>query len=190
MKTKIAIAISAIILTTTNITAKETIAISTSKNTTQSISKQEVIEAQKAWADAIVAIGNAYTNKGDYKALAAKTVDEMYAYDEGAVLFKPTKASVKPFRTTEKEALSYFVTGSNAEDHGFALQPWTKVRFVNSNIVTDRDSAMAMGEYFFTDGKTNKEVKVEYTFGYIKDKNGKLLINLHHSSIPYAPATH
>jgi hypothetical protein len=38
--------------------------------------------------------------------------------------------------------------------------------------------------YFFTP-KEGKEVKVEYTFGYIKGKDGKLKINLHHSSLPY-----
>lgn len=43
-----------------------------------------------------------------------------------------------------------------------------------------------MGNYYFTDANTNKEIKVEYTFGYIKDKDGNLKINLHHSSLPYA----
>ncbi|MBW2183666.1 MAG: hypothetical protein JRF49_07355, partial [Deltaproteobacteria bacterium] len=47
------------------------------------------------------------------------------------------------------------------------------------------DYAVAMGNYFFTqvDGT---EVKVEYTFGYIKGSDGKLKINLHHSSIPFS----
>ena len=30
------------------------------------------------------------------------------------------------------------------------------------------------------------ETKVEYTFGYIRDINGNLRINLHHSSIPHS----
>ena len=44
-----------------------------------------------------------------------------------------------------------------------------------------------MGNYYFTsvDDKKN-ETKVEYTFGYIKDKRGNLRINLHHSSIPHS----
>ena len=42
-----------------------------------------------------------------------------------------------------------------------------------------------MGNYYFTD-KNGKTVKVEYSFGYIKDNNGDLKINLHHSSFPYA----
>ncbi len=63
-----------------------------------------------------------------------------------------------------------------------------KVRFENSGTIIDSDSAISMGNYYFTDTNTGKETKVEYTFGYKKDKDGKLRINLHHSSLPYAPA--
>ena len=35
----------------------------------------------------------------------------------------------------------------------------------------------------FTEGQ---ETKVEYTFGYVMDKDGNLRINLHHSSIPFS----
>jgi hypothetical protein len=41
-----------------------------------------------------------------------------------------------------------------------------------------------MGNYFFT-GQDNKETKVEYSFGYFLDAQGKVRINLHHSSMPY-----
>lgn len=157
------------------------------ENDKKRISKEEVMHAQKLWGDGIVAIGKAYTNKGDYKAIAADLVDTLYGYDEGVVLFKPTKASNKQMRLTEEDALSYFVTGSVHEDHGFALQVWNKVRFENVQIVTDCDSAIAMGNYYFTDANTNEEVKVEFTFGYRKNEDGKLLINLHHSSFPYCP---
>lgn len=149
------------------------------------ISREEVIRAQKTWGDAIVSIGKEYTEKRDYKALGARTVDTLYGYDEGTVLFKPTKASQKQFRLTEEQAVSYFVTGIVPEDNGFAIQPWSKVRFENSEMIFDRDSALAMGNYYFTDSKTGKETKVEFTFGYYKDDSGKLLINLHHSSFPY-----
>nr|VFJ52459.1 MAG: hypothetical protein BECKFW1821B_GA0114236_101224 [Candidatus Kentron sp. FW]VFJ53355.1 MAG: hypothetical protein BECKFW1821A_GA0114235_10424 [Candidatus Kentron sp. FW] len=152
-----------------------------------SITKAEVLEAQKVWGDGIVAIGNAYTKKGDYKALATAHVDTLYAYDEGTVLFKPTKAAAQQFRLTEPDAISYFVTGVVPEDHGFALQPWSAVRFDNAGIIIDGDSAVAMGNYFFTDAKTGKEAKVEYTFGYVRAPDGKLLINVHHSAFPYQP---
>ncbi len=151
------------------------------------IVEREVMEAQKIWGEAIVAIGEAYTQKEDYKALAEKVVDTLYGYDEGVVLFKPTKASEKQFRLTKEEAVSYFVTGIVPEDRGFAIQPWSKVRFENADIIINGDSAVAMGNYYFTDANTGKEAKVEFTFGYFKDENGKLRINVHHSSFPYRP---
>ncbi len=152
------------------------------------ITEAEVLQAQKEWGDGIVAIGNAYSKKEDYKALAAAHVDNLYGYDEGTVLFKPTKAAAQQFRLTEDEAVSYFVTGSVAEDHGFALQPWSAVRFENTGIIIDADSAVAMGNYFFTDAKTGKEAKAEFTFGYVRGEDGKLLINVHHSAFPYQPS--
>lgn len=154
----------------------------------QTITEAEILKAQKIWGDGIVEIGKAYSNKGDYEALAAQHVDELYGYDEGTVLFKPTKAAAEQFRLTEPRAVSYFVGGVVEEDHGFALQPWTKVRFENAGIIINSDSATAMGNYFFTDAGTNKEVKVEYTFGYVRGDNGELLIDVHHSAFPYRPA--
>lgn len=151
----------------------------------KAVTETEVVTAQKQWGECIVKIGKAGAK--DAKTAALNCIDTLYAYDNGGVLFKPTKAAKKQFRMDKQEALSYFVMGNVAEDHGFALQPWSNVRFENAKTLTDSDSAIAMGNYYFTDAKTNKEVKVEYTFGYIKDKNGKLKINLHHSSLPYAP---
>lgn len=151
------------------------------------ITEAEVSEAQQVWGDGIVAIGQAFLNGGDYEALAAEHVDTLYGYDEGSVLFKPTKADDEQFRLTEEEALSYFVGGIVAEDTGFALQPWTAVRFENADIISDTDSAVVMGNYFFTDAGTGEDVKVEFTFGYIRGDDGHLLINVHHSSLPYSP---
>lgn len=151
------------------------------------ITEKDVTSAQNTWGNAIVAIGKAYKNGQDYKALAADTVDKLYAYDEGTVLFKPTKASEGQFRLKEEQAVSYFVKGIVSEDKGFALQPWAKVRFENAGISLDCSDAVTMGNYYFTDDKTGKETKVEYTFGYRKTKDGKLLIDLHHSSLPFNP---
>ncbi len=153
----------------------------------EKITKEEILAAQQTWANSVVAIGEAYSKKEDYKAVAAKTVDELYAYDEGTVLFKPTKASEHPFRLTEEDAISYFVGGKYTEDHGFALNPWSKVRFGDQHFVIDSDSALAMGNYYFTNPKTGHETRVEFTFGYQRGTEGKLLINLHHSSLPYHP---
>jgi len=152
------------------------------------ITEAEVQAAQKVWGEGIVAIGNAYSSKKDYKTLATSHVNSLYAYDEGTVLFKPTKAAEQQFRLNKQDAISYFVTGVVKEDHGFALQPWSNVRFENADIIIDGDSAVAMGNYFFTDANTGKEAKVEYTFGYVRGDDDKLLINVHHSAFPYQPA--
>ena len=151
------------------------------------ITEQEIAQAQKTWGDGVVAIGKAHTDGKDYKKAAGKHVDELYAYDLGPVLFCPTKAAEHQFRLTEDGAVSYFVGGNPdfPEDKGFALQPWTNVRFENAGTFLHGDYAVAMGNYFFTP-KDGEEVKVEYTFGYIKDKDGKLKVNLHHSALPYA----
>ncbi len=154
------------------------------------LTEQDVIKAQEAWAKGIVEIGKVYQDGGDYKAAASKLIDQLYGYGHGKVLFKPTKAAHDQFRETKAEALSYFVGGENPEDHGFALQPWSKVRFENNLIAIDSDSAEAMGNYFFTDAKTGNEVKVEYTFGYKRIKDGRVVIFLHHSSLPYQPPAH
>lgn len=174
------------ILLTSSIAFADTsmVAASASQNLSK-ITEKEVAGAQKEWSECIVAIGKAGAKNA--KATAQNCIDKLYAYDDGGVLFKPTKAAKKQFRMDKASALSYFVMGNEAEDHGFALQPWSNVRFENIKTITDSDSAIAMGNYYFTDAKTNKEVKVEYTFGYLKDKKGNLKINLHHSSLPYAP---
>jgi len=151
------------------------------------ITREQVINAQNTWGDAIVAIGKASENGGDFEGLAEETVDDLYAYDEGNVLFKPTLAAEQQFRLTEEDALSYFVGGDISEDKGFALQPWSKVRFENAALSLNCETALAMGNYYFTDAKTGEETKAEYSFGYIKDKDGKLLIILQHSSLPYNP---
>ena len=100
-------------------------------------------------------------------------------------MFKPTFAIEKQFRPTFEGALSYFVAGNGAcpEDKGFAIKGWKKVRFENENVIINGVTAMAMGNYFFTNS-IEEEVKVEYSFGYIVDSEGKLRINLHHSSMP------
>ena len=164
--------------------------INTSAN--QAISQTEIEQAQQAWGEAIVAIGKAYQDKADYKQVASEAIAKLYGYSEGKVLFKPTKAAEVEFRDSQDEALSYFVGGIDKEDHGFALQPWSEVRFQNDQVTINTDTAEAMGLYFFTDANTHLETKVEYSFGYKRAKDGHLVIFLHHSSLPYTPpkATH
>ncbi len=146
---------------------------------------RDVEKAQEAWGDGIVAIAAAHSTGGDFVGIATNHVNTLYAYQMGPVLFKPTLAAVDQFRPTFETALSYFVASNGAcpEDKGFAIKGWTNVRFDNSDVIIDGNTALAMGNYFFTD-PDGSEVKVEYTFGYIQDDDGDLRIQLHHSSMP------
>jgi len=105
------------------------------------------------------------------------------------VLFKPTLASEDHFRETFDAALSYFVGDNDTypEDKGFAIAPYTNVRWENSGIYSKKcEMALAMGNYYFTT-TTGDEIKVEYTFAYVKDSQGKLRIIAHKSALPYSP---
>ena len=149
------------------------------------IDVSDVESAQQAWGAGIVAIASAHSTGGDYVGIASNHVNNLYAYQIGPVLFKPTLAAIDQFRPTFDTALSYFVASNNAcpEDKGFAIKGWKDVRFENADVIVDGNTALAMGNYFFTSPEGD-EVKVEYTFGYIQDDDGNLRIQLHHSSMP------
>ncbi|MFL4470653.1 phosphoribosyl-AMP cyclohydrolase [Tateyamaria armeniaca] len=146
----------------------------------------EVSEFKRAWGEGIVNIGEIHTSGGDYRQAAEDHILHFYAYGERPVLFKPTLASEDQFRGTFDEALSYFVGGDLAEDGGFAIAPYTNVRWESEGTVISGDTAMSMGNYYFmqTDGN---EVKVEYTFGIEKLDSGEIKFVLHHSSLPFTP---
>ena len=151
------------------------------------ISLKDVESIQKKWGDNLVELGKL---KGDFDASkkeSKRMIDSLYGFDNGEVLFKPTKAKDQQFRLTFEGAQSYFIGEDQnfSEDKGFALQPWTNVRFENASVILNEKSAIAMGNYFFTEANGN-EVKVEYTFGYFLNNEGELKINLHHSSLPYS----
>ncbi len=152
------------------------------------VSKEQVIEAQNEWGAGVVKIGSLKDNRAECETFASEFIDKLYSFGEGAVLFKPTKCAVEQFRPTKAEATSYFIAGEDRvckEDKGFAINPWTNVRFENAGMILEENRAIAMGNYFFTDLDGN-EAKVEYTFGY-KLVDGVLKIDLHHSSFPYNP---
>lgn len=155
------------------------------------ISKNELIKFQKEWGDNVVNIGKLFLEKQDYKKATNNFVELFYGYREGAVLFKPTRAQHRQFRLDINGAISYFIGGNNEynEDSGFALQPWTNVRFENTGFIFEDTKAFAMGNYFFTD-IDGSEKQVEYSIGVFRTKNGRLKINLHHSSLPYLHPKH
>lgn len=150
------------------------------------IRKEQVLEAQSKWGKGVVKIGSLKESRVECEAFTSEFLDERYAFDNGLVLFKPTKCAIEQFRPTKAKAASYFIAGddrASEEDQGFAIAPWTKVRFENSDIVLEENRAVAMGNYYLT-GVDGNEVKVEYTFGY-KLINNTLKIDVHHSSFPY-----
>lgn len=154
------------------------------------IVENEVSQAQQAWGEGIVKIGEVYKSGGDYKAAATEHINNFYNYQEGTVLFKPTLVSQKQFRLDFDGALSYFIAGDSSypEDHGFAIKPWSSVRWENVETKIVGGVALTMGNYYFTPVAGGDEVKVEYSFAYVKDREGKLKIILHDSHIPYSPA--
>ncbi len=151
------------------------------------ITKSQIHEAQKKWGDGIVKIGTLKDNESECLEFTKSFLNSLYDFKNNDVLFKPTKASEEQFRPNFQMALSYFLGGSNSfcsEDEGFAMKPWADVKFENSGFIIENERAIAMGNYFFTDS-SGAVVKVEYTFGY-KLRNGHLLIDLHHSSLPFS----
>jgi hypothetical protein len=153
------------------------------------VTQEQVAKAHEEWANGVVKIGSLKENRTECEAYTSAFLDKLYAFELGKVLFKPTKCAVEQFRPTKSKATSYFIAGEDREceeDHGFAITPWTKVRFENNALILEENRAIAMGNYFFTDTSGN-EAKVEYTFGY-KLVNGDLKIDLHHSSFPFNPA--
>jgi len=151
------------------------------------ITEDLINDAQNKWGKGIIKIGNLMDNQSECIKYTTSFLNEMYDFENKDILFKPTKASVEQFRPTFKMALSYFLGGNNSfcsEDDGFAMIPWVNVEFKNSGLIIEKNRAIVMGNYFFTDSNNNT-VKVEYTFGY-RLINGCLKIDIHHSSLPYS----
>tara|TARA_Y200000002_G_scaffold52012_1_gene37715 strand:+ start:596 stop:1057 length:462 start_codon:yes stop_codon:yes gene_type:complete len=150
------------------------------------VTKEQVLDVQQKWGSGVVKIGSLKDRRAECEAFASEFLDDRYAFEGENVLFKPTKCESEQFRPTKLEALSYFIAGDDRacnEDKGFAIQPWTNVRFENTGIILEENRAISMGNYFFTDLDGN-EAKVEYTFGY-KLIDGELKIDVHHSSFPF-----
>ena len=159
------------------------------RNKTKPITEAEVLAAQSAWGKALVQISTDYETGGINKAkeTASNVLDQAYAYNMGAVLFKPTLTTdPQTFRTTKEGALAYFV-GANPKypsDSGFALKGWRDYKVENAAIHLNGNTALSMGKVHLTD-KTGKVTTVDKSWGYVRDAQGQLRIHLHHSSLPY-----
>ena len=153
------------------------------------ITETELAEARAAWGNGLVAISTAYDDFGikAARAVADDLLDELYGFEFGTILFKPTlSGGVQTFRTDKKGSLSYFI-GHNPDypqDTGFALKSWRKVTSETSSLLTEGDVAMWMGWVLFTN-KEGDTIKVDKSFGYRRSDDGSLKLVLHHSSLPY-----
>lgn len=153
------------------------------------ITEAEVLAAQGAWCNALVAISTTYREQGRKAAhtLAGQVLDQAYGYNLGPVLFKPTVTQAPhTFRTTRAGALAYFVGGDPAfpQDNGFALQGWTACSVRNVAIHINGDTASTMGNVSIT-GPGGAVTTVDKTWKFKKTDDGKLRIVLHHSSLPF-----
>lgn len=121
------------------------------------ISENDIAAAQKMWGDAVVKIGASGADAPEVAEAAAKAA---YAFELGPIQFKPTLAADQPFRPDLEGTLSYFVSGNPdyPEDGGFAIKPWTNVRFHNHNVKIFGNKAIAMGHYYFTAKATGEEI--------------------------------
>ena len=146
-----------------------------------------VLIAQNKWAEYVIDLGNQNIHQNEKNEIMNKFLEDLYAFKIVDVLFKPTKASIKQFRKSKEDFTSYFIANNNfhKEDKGFALEPWKKITFENFNITKIDRQILSMGNYYF-ENFNGQTIKVEFTFGYIMDDMGKLLINLHHSSLPFS----
>ena len=129
------------------------------------VKKDQVINAQTEWGNGVVKIGSLKENKSECEIFTNEFLDKLYYYDKGVVLFKPTKCAFEQFRATQAEAKSYFIAGDDRacqEDKGFALNPWTNVRFENPIIL--ENSAIAMGNYFLLIWMVMKQSRIYFWF--------------------------
>ena len=155
------------------------------------VTEMEVQAAQEAWGKALVQISRDFDSGGIEKATqtANAVLDAAYGYNMGPVLFKPTLThGEQTFRTTREGALAYFVGGSKSfpSDSGFALKGWEKYEYKNAGVLIEGDTAITMGNVYLYD-KKGQVTKVDKTWAFKKDDQGKLRIVLHHSSLPYTP---
>lgn len=137
------------------------------------IPRQDVLDIQAAWADSIVRVSNIHPESGEYHNASRELIERFYADGFTDIIFKPLSDIERPDTFDHEDAESM-------------LRPWQSVRFGEQQIITSSETAIAMGNYYFTAIGSDEELKFEYTFAYVRDDFGDLRIKLHHASFPYA----
>ena len=155
------------------------------------ILEQDLSNARAAWGDGLLKISKSFETQGIKSAtsVASEIIDNLYGFNFGKVLFKPTlSGGSQTFRSTKEGALSYFVGHNTAypNDSGFGIKFWREINSDTSAFFIDETVAMWMGWVTFID-RDRQVTKVDKSWGYKLDDVGNLRIVLHHSSLPYAP---
>ena len=111
------------------------------------INEDTLDQARHDWGLGILKISEAYENSGIDKArvVANEFLDNLYGFEFGPILFKPTlSGGSKTFRPSKEGALSYFI-GENPNypnDTGFGIKYWRKVDSDTSAIFIEENVAM------------------------------------------------
>ncbi len=153
------------------------------------ITEKELTEAGINWGKGLIDISSSYDKDDINKvsSLASEILDNLYGFEFGPILFKPTlSGGIQTFRTDKEGTLSYFI-GQNSKyssDTGFALKSWREFNAETSSVFVENDIAIWMGWVSLTN-KDGDVVKVDKSWGYKRNKDGILKIVLHHSSLPY-----
>ena len=153
------------------------------------INEEQLVQARLAWGNGMIAISKAYEESDitEAKIIANDFLDDVYGFELGPVLFKPTlSGGTQTFRPTKDGALSYFVghDPTYPSDSGFGIKSWNEVSSETCAAYFDQDVAMWMG-WVTLIAKDGHSITVDKSWGYKKVKNGDLKIILHHSSLPY-----
>ena len=153
------------------------------------INEKDLNDMLNAWGDGIILISKTYDEKGidETSTVAKKILQNLYAFELGPILFKPTLSTGnQTFRSNLEGALSYFI-GNNTKyptDDGFGIKSWHKFESKTSETFIENNIAIWMGSVTLTK-KNGNILKVDKSLAYKKLSNGKLKIILHHSSLPY-----
>ena len=65
------------------------------------ITKEQVVAAQNEWGAGVVRIGSLKNNRTECESFTSDFLDKLYSFENGPVLFKPTKCEIEQFRPTK-----------------------------------------------------------------------------------------
>ena len=152
------------------------------------ITKEQVIDAQNEWGSGVVKIGSLKDSRQECEDFTSNFLDKLYSFDNGPVLFKPTKCKFGNLEDPKQKR--HPILSQEMIEHVtkmVALQLTLGLK-LDLKIQTSFWKKIEQLRWAITFSQTLMETraKMEYTFGY-KLVNGALNIDVHHSSFPYNP---